>query len=124
MLRRPRTASAPVSPAGQVNPDSQPTRVFGPLSIDIGSRPVFLEDELVALTRTEFDILAALSSRPGMVWTRRQLIEAVWGEPWVGNDHLVDVHVGHARRKLGDDPADPRFVHTVRGVGYRMGTGQ
>ncbi|MFY9920901.1 MAG: helix-turn-helix domain-containing protein, partial [Mycobacterium sp.] len=52
------------------------------------------------------------------------LIEAVWGEPWVGNDHLVDVHVGHARRKLGDDPADPRFVFTVRGVGYRMGTGQ
>ena len=124
MLRRPRTASAPVPPAGQVNPAAQPTRVFGPLSIDIGSRQVLLDGEPVALTRTEFDILAALSSRPGMVWTRRQLIEAVWGEPWVGNDHLVDVHVGHARRKLGDDPADPRFVHTVRGVGYRMGTGQ
>ncbi len=98
--------------------------MFGPLSIDIGSRQVFLDGEPVALTRTEFDILAALSSRPGMVWTRRQLIEAVWGEPWVGNDHLVDVHVGHTRRKLGDDPADPRFVFTVRGVGYRMGTGQ
>jgi DNA-binding response OmpR family regulator len=76
------------------------------------------------LTRTEFDILAALSSRPGVVWSRRQLIEAVWGDPWVGNDHLVDVHVGHVRRKLGDDPADPRFVFTVRGVGYRMGSGQ
>lgn len=124
MLRRPRTASVPVFPAGQAGPDAQPPRVFGPLSIYLGSRQVFLDGEPVALTRTEFDILAALSSRPGMVWTRRQLIEAVWGEPWVGNDHLVDVHVGHARRKLGDDPADPRFVFTVRGVGYRMGTGQ
>jgi len=124
MLRRPRTANVPVALAGRPNSDGQPPRVFGPLSIDIGSRQACLDDEPVALTRTEFDILAALSSRPGMVWSRRQLIEAVWGEPWVGNDHLVDVHVGHARRKLGDDPADPRFVFTVRGVGYRMGTGQ
>lgn len=124
MLRRPRNASVPVFPSGQPDPDAQPPRVLGPLSIDIGSRQVFLDGEPVALTRTEFDILAALSSRPGMVWTRRQLIEAVWGEPWVGNDHLVDVHVGHTRRKLGDDPADPRFVFTVRGVGYRIGTGQ
>lgn len=124
MLRRPRTASVPVLPSGQAGPDAQPPRVFGPLSIYIGSRQVLLDGQPIALTRTEFDILAALSSRPGMVWTRRQLIEAVWGEPWVGNDHLVDVHVGHARRKLGDDPADPRFVFTVRGVGYRMGSGQ
>ena len=124
MLRRPRTASVPAFPSGQPNPDAQPPRVFGPLSIDVNSRQVFLDGQPVALTRTEFDILAALSSRPGMVWGRRQLIEAVWGEPWVGNDHLVDVHVGHTRRKLGDDPADPRFVFTVRGVGYRMGTGQ
>ncbi len=124
MLRRPRTASVPVSSSGQPDPDAQPPRMFGPLSIEIGSRQVFLDGEPVALTRTEFDILAALSSRPNMVWTRRQLIEAVWGEPWVGNDHLVDVHVGHVRRKLGDDAADPRFVFTVRGVGYRMGTGQ
>ena len=124
MLRRPRTASVPAFPSGHPDSDAQPPRVFGPLSIDIGSRQVFLDGEPVALTRTEFDILAAMSSRPGMVWSRRQLIEAVWGEPWVGNDHLVDVHVGHARRKLGDDPADPRFVFTVRGVGYRMGTGQ
>ena len=98
--------------------------MFGPLSIDIASRQTFLDGDLIALTRTEFDILAALSSRPGVVLSRRQLIDAVWGEPWVGNDHLVDVHVGHLRRKLGDDPADPRFVFTVRGVGYRMGTGQ
>jgi DNA-binding response OmpR family regulator len=118
MLRRPRTAGAPV-PAGSPAP-----RVFGPLSIDVAGRWVHLDGEPITLTRTEFDILAALSSRPGVVWTRRQLIDAVWGEPWVGNDHLVDVHVGHVRRKLGDDPAAPKYVVTVRGVGYRMGAGR
>lgn len=116
MLRRPRTVGA--------TPDTAPARVFGPLSIDEASRQVFLDGVPIALTRTEFDILAALSSRPGVVWSRRQLIDTVWGEPWVGNDHLVDVHVGHLRRKLGDDPTDPRFVFTVRGVGYRMGNGE
>lgn len=118
MLRRPRMvpAATAVTPA-----EKTPPRVFGSLSIDIPSRQVFLGGELIPLTRTEFDILAALSSRPGVVWTRRQLIDAVWGQPWVGNDHLVDVHVGHLRRKLADDPTDPRFVFTVRGVGYRMG---
>lgn len=116
MLRRPRTAAA--VPVGEA------PRVLGPLSVDVASRQVFLDGRPIALTRTEFDILAALSARPGVVWSRRQLIDAVWGEPWVGNDNLVDVHVGHLRRKLGDDAADPRFVFTVRGVGYRMGTGQ
>jgi DNA-binding response OmpR family regulator len=58
------------------------------------------------------------------VLSRRQLLDAVWTESWVGNDHLVDVHVGHLRRKLGDDPAAPRYVITVRGVGYRMGSGK
>ena len=124
MLRRPRMVGAPNSPAGGGASAELPPRVFGPLSIDVASRQVFLDEEPISLTRTEFDILAALSSRPGVVWSRRQLIDAVWGEPWVGNDHRVDVHVGHVRRKLGDDPADPRFVHTVRGVGYRMGTGK
>lgn len=122
MLRRPRSVTAPVVPAGGGLGEQSP-RVFGPLSLDLAGRQAFLDDEPIALTRTEFDILAALSSRPGVVWSRRQLIDAVWGEPWVGNDHLVDVHVGHVRRKLGDDPADPRFLHTVRGVGYRMGSG-
>jgi DNA-binding response OmpR family regulator len=123
MLRRPRAVSTPVV-AGAGASGELPPRVFGPLSIDVPSRQVFLGSEPIPLTRTEFDILAALSSRPGVVWSRRQLIDAVWGEPWVGNDHLVDVHVGHLRRKLGDNPAEPRFVITVRGVGYRMGTGQ
>ena len=51
-------------------------------------------------------------------------VDAVWGETWVGDEHLVDVHIGHLRRKLGDDATEPRFIRTVRGVGYRMGTGE
>lgn len=123
MLRRPRTP-APANASAATEAQVPAARRFGPLSIDIASRQVFLDNDLIPLTRTEFDILAALCSRPGVVWTRRQLIDAVWGERWVGNDHLVDVHVGHLRRKLADDPAQPRHVFTVRGVGYRMGVGK
>ncbi|UXA18055.1 response regulator transcription factor [Mycobacterium sp. SMC-4] len=120
MLRRPRSVATPMPVAAPL----PPPRVFGALMIDVAGRQVDLGGEPVMLTRTEFDILAALSSRPAVVWTRRQLINAVWGDPWVGNDHLVDVHIGHVRRKLGDDPAASRYVVTVRGVGYRMGTGR
>jgi DNA-binding response OmpR family regulator len=118
MLRRPRTSNA--RPAD----DRPAAREFGALRIDVAGREVFVEGRPIMLTRTEFDVLAALSARPGVVFSRRQLLEAVWAERWVGNEHLVDVHIGHLRRKLGDDPATPRYVITVRGVGYRMGTGQ
>ena len=83
-----------------------------------------MDGEPVDLTRIEFDVLAALATRSQVVFTRRQLIEQVWGPDWVSDDHLVDVHIGHVRRKLGDDAADPVFIKTVRGVGYRMGTGR
>jgi DNA-binding response OmpR family regulator len=118
MLRRPRTVSA------KPKADTVPDRVFGSLRINVAAREAFIDDEPITLTRTEFDVLAALSARPGVVLSRRQLLDAVWAESWVGNEHLVDVHIGHLRRKLGDDPAAPRYVVTVRGVGYRMGTGR
>jgi DNA-binding response OmpR family regulator len=118
MLRRPRTVSAPAEA------DVVADREFGALRIDVAGREVFINDQPIILTRTEFDVLAALSARPGVVFSRRQLLDAVWAESWVGNEHLVDVHIGHLRRKLGDDPADPRYVMTVRGVGYRMGSGK
>jgi DNA-binding response OmpR family regulator len=116
MMRRPRTD---VNPAGQ----QEPARTFGSLSIDVSAREVSVDGGVVELTRTEFDLLAALSARPRMAFGRRQLIEAVWGTDWIGDEHLVDVHIGHLRRKLADDPAEPRFIRTVRGVGYRMGEG-
>jgi DNA-binding response OmpR family regulator len=122
MLRRPRKVS--VGTAAEASPDQPPPRVFGALQIDVAGRQVFIDEQPIMLTRTEFDVLATLSARPGLVFSRRQLLDAVWAQTWVGNEHLVDVHIGHLRRKLGDDPADPRYVVTVRGVGYRMGTGQ
>jgi DNA-binding response OmpR family regulator len=121
MLRRPRTG-APTAPAAAAG-DEEPPRVFGSLSIDVAGHEVQLAGQPVELTRTEFDVLAALSARPKLAFSRRQLIDAVWGETWVGDEHLVDVHVGHLRRKLGDDASQPRYVRTVRGLGYRMGDG-
>jgi DNA-binding response OmpR family regulator len=121
MLRRPRDPAAPHTAA--VSTEAQP-RVLAGLSIDIDRREVLLDGEPVTLTRTEFDVLAELSSRPGVVFSRRQLLEAVWSDTWFGDEHLVDVHVGNLRRKLGDTPGDARHVITVRGVGYRMGSGR
>ena len=117
MLRRPR-------PSGQPEPNAPTTLSFGPLVIDPMGRDVWLDGRPVALTRTEFDLLTALAGRPRMAFSRRQLIDSVWGPAWVGDEHLVDVHVGHLRRKLDDDATEGRFVRTVRGVGYRMGAGE
>ncbi len=122
MLRRPRTV--PAGTEADAIPEQPPQRMFGALRIDVAGRQVFIDDEPIMLTRTEFDVLATLSTRPGVVFSRRQLLDAVWAEAWGGNEHLVDVHIGHLRRKLGDDPAASRYVVTVRGVGYRMGSGQ
>ena len=114
LLRRPRTPAAPGT--------DEPLR-FGRLEVDVAGREVHLEGAPVELSRTEFDVLAVLAARPKMVFSRRQLIDTVWGENWTGDEHLVDVHVGHLRRKLRDPADEPKFIRTVRGVGYRMGTG-
>jgi len=120
VLRRPRRTPTTGSDHGQ---ELRPPRLFGSLRINVDNREVHIDDTPIMLTRTEFDVLAALSSRPRAVLTRRQLLESVWGDSWVGNDNIIDVHVGHLRRKLRDNPSMPRYVTTVRGVGYRMGTG-
>ena len=122
MLRRPRISQQ--SPTAATPAPAMPPRCFGALVIDVAAREVHIDDESILLTRTEFDILEALSAHPGIVLSRRQLLDIVRDGPWVGNEHLVDVHIGHLRRKLGDDAANPRYITTVRGVGYRMGTGQ
>lgn len=117
LLRRPRNGSQGPS-------DSSQMRTFGQLIIDPVGREVWLAGEPVYLTRTEFDLLAVLSERPTMAFSRRQLIDVVWDSNWVGDPHLVDVHIGHLRRKLGTGSSQAEFVRTVRGIGYRMGTGE
>jgi DNA-binding response OmpR family regulator len=89
------------------------------LTIDAGRHEVRVDDEPVELTSLEFQLLAALAEAPGRVFTRRQLIERVWGWDFYGDERLVDVHIGNLRRALGDAADDPRFVGTVRGVGYK-----
>jgi DNA-binding response OmpR family regulator len=116
MLRRPRRHDA--------GDTGEPVRRFGDLVIDPAAREVTVADRPVELTRLEFDLLDALSARPRVVFTRRQLVDRVWGGEWFGDDHIVDVHIVRLRRKLGDDATTPRFVMTARGVGYRMGTGE
>ena len=115
MLRRPRRPQ----PAGV----DTAVRQFGDLTIDPAAREALVAGQLADLTRLEFDLLDTLSAQPRVAFSRRQLIEHVWGEDWFGDEHIVDVHIVRLRRKLGDDATHPRYVRTVRGVGYRMGPG-
>ena len=100
------------------------SRIFGSLTVDPLARVVTLDGAPLELTRIEFDLLDTFTAEPRIAFSRAQLLERVWGPNWFGDDHLVDVHVSNLRRKLADDPRDPDFVCTVRGVGYRMGPGR
>jgi len=118
MLRRPRPSRSTDEPR-----DGRGVRRFGDLVIDAEGHEVSVGGVPVELTRTEFDLLEALSAHPRTVVERRRLLAAVWGDDRYGDDHVIDVHVANLRRKLGDDPTAPRYVRTVRGIGYRMGEG-
>ena len=111
MLRRPRT--------GPAEPDIPQPRRLGDLEIDTARFEVRKRGEPVLLTARELALLATLAAHPGRVFTRAQLLEKVWGSAFY-DDHVVEVHVGNLRRKLEDDPSRPRWVQTVRGVGYRL----
>jgi DNA-binding response OmpR family regulator len=112
MLRRPRASATPTK---------NDSITIGDLTIDVDTRNVRLGEEPIDLTRTEFDILVVMARRPRVAFSRRQIIDAVWDEDWYGDQHVVDVHVGHLRKKLNDDLAEPNYVRTVRGVGYAIG---
>jgi len=101
--------------SGQALPD-QAVLAFSHVRIDTGSRKVSVDDRQVELTSIEFEMLRALAEHAGRVLSREQLLEKVWGYDYYGEIRVVDVHIGHIRRKLGDD----RFIATVRGAGYRF----
>jgi DNA-binding response OmpR family regulator len=90
----------------------------GDLTIDTETRYVTVEGNVVELTKIEFDLLNALTDRPGSVLTRSQLLMAVWGDNYIGDDHVVDVHIANLRKKI--DTGKPSRVRTVRGVGYAI----
>lgn len=118
VLRRPRTST---TPPPQV---TTPPLIVGDLILDPVAHQVRVGGETtVELTRTEFELLVALALRPGQVLTRHDLVSEVWDTTWVGDERIVDVHIGNLRRKLGTDTRGGRggFIDTVRGVGYRVG---
>jgi two-component system OmpR family response regulator len=94
--------------------------MHGALRVDVDGRRAFRDDEELVLTRTEFDLLTELMRTPARVWTREALLRSVWGTEWASDTHLVEVHIGNLRRKLGEARGEVRFIRTVRGVGYRM----
>jgi DNA-binding response OmpR family regulator len=96
------------------------TAAVAGIEVDEARRMVRVDGERVELTALEFDLVATLARVPGVVVRRSALLERLWGPEFVGDAHLVDVHMANVRRKLGDDPARPRFIETVRGVGYRL----
>jgi two-component system OmpR family response regulator len=93
---------------------------FGPLTVDLGRREMRIDNHVIAATRLEYDLFVQLCQRPLEVCSRAQLLERVWGPNWVGDTHVVDVHLSNLRRKLNERAPKIRFMHTVRGVGFRL----
>ncbi len=115
LLRRRRDqAAAPTAMA------ADRVRRFGELGIDLAARVVTVAGSPVELTAIEFDLLAALVRDPGVVVTRQQLLDAVWGVDFFGDDHVLEVHFGNLRRKLAAGELAVNPIETVRGVGYRF----
>jgi DNA-binding response OmpR family regulator len=117
MLRFPRTVPPAAEPAAAVE---ESVRRLAELEVDEESREVRVDGAVVDLTRTEFDLLAALASRPGRVLQRETLLREVWQTDWEGNLRLVEAHMSNLRRKLVAAGLNSPEIRTVRGVGYRL----
>ena len=94
--------------------------VFDKLTIDPERREVTIDNQLIPLTALEFDLLRFLASHPGRVWRRSELIQEVWDYEYVGDQRVVDVHIGQIRKKIEIDVTQPILIQTVRGVGYKF----
>jgi two-component system, OmpR family, response regulator RegX3 len=107
---------------GRAEPGAAPPEpvTVGELELDPGARRVRLRGEELQLSRKEFDLLAELVTHAGRVVTREDLMARVWDENWFGSTKTLDVHIRWLRQKLGDTPESPRYLHTVRGVGFRF----
>ncbi len=103
-----------------VTTTEQQCLTFGKLTIDPVRREVKFESELIPLTALEFDLLHFLASHPGRVWRRAELIQQVWDYEYVGDQRVVDVHIGQIRKKIEIDTSQPALIQTVRGVGYKF----
>ena len=105
--------------SGATGPDRQLKR-FGKVELDLGERRVTVDGQVVTLTSREFDLLAFFVAHPDRVYSREQLMEAVWGSRYFGTARTVDNFVARLRHHLGDTAEEPKHLETVRGVGYRF----
>src|SRR6266851_453854 len=106
--------------AAQVESGTEPIFTAGPLRVDFAHRQVLLDGQEVKLTPTEYDLLKALIKNSGKIMTRPKLLSEVWGTGYGAESHYLHVYVGQLRRKIEPDPAHPRFILTISGVGYRF----
>ena len=118
ILRRPRSQEI----GSKVESNDDLLR-FAEIELDSNSRTVTVGDKVVELTKTEFDLLEIMMESPKNVFSRRTLLESVWGGEWYGEIHVVDVHVGHLRKKLADAGGSDGLIRTIRGIGYGMELG-
>lgn len=100
--------------------DTPPTIRVGGLDVDLGARQATLDGRALDLSRKEFELLHRLAASAGQVVTKRQLLADIWQQPFGGADKTVDVHLSWLRRKMGESAAEPRYLHTVRGVGVKL----
>ncbi|MCC7106975.1 MAG: response regulator transcription factor [Chloroflexi bacterium] len=116
-----RRTSRPTDPAQPIAaPPPKEALLLGGLRIDLASRQVWVDERAVSLTRTEFELLLALATNAGRVLTRDQLVARVWGYEAEGGTRLLDSHIAHLRAKIESDPSHPRYLHTLRDVGFRL----
>jgi two-component system response regulator CpxR len=108
------------TPQSSKTADIEAEIVVGPLRINPNTRVALLKDQPLILTALEFELLASLARARGRVKSREQLIESIADRSYDGLDRSIDVHVWSLRRKLGDDPKNPRFIRTIRAVGYML----
>jgi DNA-binding response OmpR family regulator len=112
VLRRERPEAARSNPSGLM--------AAGALRVDVERHEVTVDGEPVTLTALEFELLSTMAAAPGRVYSRRQLLEQVWGWDHIGDERVVDVHIRKLRKAIGDDATAPRIIATVRGVGYKV----
>ena len=101
-------------------PQLSETLTIGDLSIDTDKRDVTVAGKKIGLTAKEFDLLLQFAQHPGKVYTRTQLLDLVWGYGYEGYEHTVNSHINRLRAKIEQDPANPSYIETVWGVGYRF----
>jgi len=121
LVARVKAVLRPSRPVASALPESASGIIdAAPLSIDLARRRVTKRGAPVDLTALEFDLLRELASRPGIVYSRAQLLQRVWGYDFLGDERVVDVHIGLLRKKIEDDSSEPELLKTVRGVGYKF----